>query len=243
MKSVGILGGGEVGSSFAKIYKRAKMSFKIKDLNNKEKLENISILDVCIPYSKNFLNIVKKQIKQSKPKLTIIHSTIPVGTTQKINKDLKNEYNVVHSPVIGNHPNLDIGIKTFVKYIGFDTPKSISLAVQHYEHLKIKCYPIENSNYTELAKLFCTTYYGICIAWHYEMNKIFKKYNLDFSFINKWTENYNNGYKKLRASKYNRPNLIPPKDKKIGGHCVIPNAELLNKDFDISFVKEILKYK
>jgi UDP-N-acetyl-D-mannosaminuronate dehydrogenase len=243
MKIVGILGGGEVGLSLAKIYKSAKQPFLIKDLKDKETLENISILDICIPYDKNFLSVVKKQIKKSKPKLTIIHSTVPIGTTQKLNKSLKEKFNIVHSPVIGNHPNLDVGIKTFFKYIGFDKLKAASLTVEHYESLKIKYYTIQNSKHTELAKLFCTTYYGICIAWHYEMNKIFENHNLDFSFIKNWTDNYNTGYKKLGSSQYNRPNLIPPKEKKIGGHCVIPNAELLNRNFNISFVKELLKYK
>jgi UDP-glucose 6-dehydrogenase len=243
MKVIGILGGGEVGSSLAKIYKKAKQPFLIKDIKDKETLKDVSILDICIPYNKNFLLVVKKQIKKSNPKLVIIYSTVPIGTTQKLNKILKDKFNIIHSPVIGNHPNLDVGIKTFIKYVGFDKPKSASLAVEHYESLKIKCYPIQNSKHTELAKLFCTTYYGICIAWHYEMCKAFKKHNLDFSFIKNWTNNYNTGYKKLKFSQYNRPNLIPPKDKKIGGHCVIPNAELLNQDFDISFVKELLKYK
>jgi hypothetical protein len=61
--------------------------------------------------------------------------------------------------------------------------------------------------------------------------------------IKNWTKNYNKGYKKLGCEIYNRPNLKPPEDKKIGGHCVIPNSELLYKSFKIPFVKELLKYK
>lgn len=243
MKNVGILGFGEVGSSLAKVYKNTKYNIKIKDVGKCDDFKNIYILNVCIPYNKSFISIVIKEIKKYKPKLTIIHSTVPVGTTQKINNKLKKEFNVVHSPIIGNHPNLDIGIKTFEKYIGIDRLESASLAVEHLESLKLKCYIIRDSRHTELAKLFCTTYYGICIAWHYEMNKIFKKHNLDFSFIKNWTKNYNRGYKKLGCEIYNRPNLKPPEDKKIGGHCVIPNAELLYKSFKIPFVKELLKYK
>ena len=39
----------------------------------------------------------------------------------------------------------------------------------------IKTKLVYPSKTSELAKLFCTTYYGLCIAWHGEMAKICKK--------------------------------------------------------------------
>ena len=40
-----------------------------------------------------------------------------------------------------------------------------------------------------------------------------------------------------------RPVLYPPKDGKIGGHCVIPNAELCKKFFDSTVLDYILELK
>ena len=66
---IGILGYGEVGQAIAKFYKNPR----IKDLNKDDGLEGVEILHVCIPWSKNFVKLVKKEIKKIKPKLTIIH--------------------------------------------------------------------------------------------------------------------------------------------------------------------------
>ena len=105
--SVGILGYGEVGQAIAKFYGKPL----IKDINRDDGLNGVEILHVCIPYNNSFIKTVKGQIKKIKPKLTIIHSTVALGTTKKIGGA------VVHSPVRGVHPKIYEGIKTFVKYI------------------------------------------------------------------------------------------------------------------------------
>ena len=162
---VGILGYGEIGKSLARFYKDPK----IKDLDRDDGLQGVDILHVCIPYNDKFVDIIKKEIKEIKPKLTIIHSTVAPGTTKKIGGM------VVHSPVRGVHPHLYEGIKTFVKYIGADDKKAGEMAKKHLESLGIKTKLVYPSKTSELAKLLCTTYYGLCIAWHGEMNKICKK--------------------------------------------------------------------
>ena len=83
-KKIGILGYGEIGRAIAKFYGSAgSPQAKIKDLNKDDGLRGIDILHICIPYSKNFVNIVSKEIKKIKPKLAIIHSTIAPGATKK----------------------------------------------------------------------------------------------------------------------------------------------------------------
>jgi len=69
---VGILGYGEVGKAIAKFYNNPK----IKDIDRDDGLKGVDILHVCIPYSDKFADIVKKEIKNIKPKLTMIHSTV-----------------------------------------------------------------------------------------------------------------------------------------------------------------------
>ena len=82
----------------------------------------------------NFIEVVQNYIDTFSPKCTIIHSTVAPGTTSKI------KGNVCHSPVRGLHPNLDLGIKTFLKYIGSDDPEVGSLYQNHLSELGIKSY-------------------------------------------------------------------------------------------------------
>jgi len=232
-KNIGILGYGEVGKAIAKLYKNPI----IKDLKRDDGLENIEVLNVCIPYNDNFIATVKKEIKIIKPKLTIIHSTVAPGTTKKIGKI------VVHSPVRGVHPNLYKGVKTFVKYIGADNKKAGQMAKKHLESLGIKTKVFYPSITTEIGKLFSTTYYGLCIAWHGEMKNICDKEGIDFGkAVRDFNETYNQGYEKLGKKNVIRPVLFPP-DKGIGGHCVVPNTEILKKYYKSQAFDLILKFK
>ena len=230
---VGILGYGEIGKSLARFYKDPK----IKDLDRDDGLQGVDILHVCIPYNDKFVDIIKKEIKEIKPKLTIIHSTVAPGTTKKIGGM------VVHSPVRGVHPHLYEGIKTFVKYIGADDKKAGEMAKKHLESLGIKTKLVYPSKTSELAKLLCTTYYGLCIAWHGEMNKICKKEKVNFEdVVTELNKTYNEGYEKLGMKNVVRPVLSAP-DNGIGGHCVVPNAKILKKYYTSKALDLILDYE
>ena len=177
-KKIGILGYGEVGQAIAKIYDFKNLSrTKIKDLKRNDNLVGVEILNICIPWSDNFLKIVKKEIKEISPKLVIIHSTIAPGTTKKLSLNFPN-ISIAHSPVRGVHPYLYRGVKTFVKYIGAENKKSGKLAESHLKKLGIKTKLFIPSVNTELGKLLDTTYYGVCIAWHGEWLNFAKNWAL-----------------------------------------------------------------
>jgi UDP-N-acetyl-D-mannosaminuronate dehydrogenase len=232
-KNVGILGYGEVGRALAEFYKNPK----VKDLNRDDDLRGVEILHVCIPYNKNFVKTVKKEIKKIKPKLTIVHSTVAPGATKKIGGM------AVHSPIRGIHPHLYKGIKTFVKYIGADSEKAARLAKKHLESLGIKIKIFYPSLTTELGKLLDTSYYGLCIAWHGEMKKMCDKLGVDFDeAVTDFNRTYNEGYAELGKKNVIRPVLNPP-NPCIGGHCIISNAEILKKFFGSETLNLILKYR
>jgi UDP-N-acetyl-D-mannosaminuronate dehydrogenase len=235
-EKVGILGYGEIGSSLARFYKNPK----IKDLKRDDGLAGVEVLHICIGYSDKFIDIIKKEIKEIKPKLTIIHSTVAPGTVKKLADSFKGM--VVHSPVRGVHPYLFEGMKTFVKYIGADNKKAGEMAKKHFEGLGIKTKLVFPSKASELAKLFCTTYYGVCIAWHGEMAKICKKEGVNFDDVaTEFNKTYNEGYAKLGKKNVVRPVLLPPKGA-IGGHCVVPNAKILDKFYKSKAIDLILEY-
>ncbi len=234
---VGILGYGEVGQAIAKFYENPK----VKDLNRDDGLEDIDILHICIPWDDNFVEAVSNEICQIEPMLSIIHSTVEPFTTLSLYLKLK--YSIVHSPIRGLHPNLYEEIKVFTKYIGYHDTKSKKLAEEHFESLGIKTKSFRPSVITELGKLFSTTSYGLYIAWHGEMKKICDEYEIDFEkVVTDFNITYNEGNKRLGRDNVIRPILYPPQ-KGIGGHCIIPNVEILNKCFKNEIFDLILKYK
>lgn len=233
IEKAGILGYGEIGKAMARFYKNPK----IKDLDRNDGLQGIEILHICIPWSDKFVEIVKNQIERSKPKITIINSTVAPGTTKKIGGM------VVHSPVRGVHPKLYEGIKTFVKYIGANSKEAADLAQKHFKSLGVKTKVFYPSATTELGKILDTTYYGVCIAWHKEMKKICDQFNVDFEkAVTDFNISYNEGYKKLGKGNVIRPVMFVD-EKPIGGHCVVPNAEILKNYFASEALDLILKYK
>ena len=229
---IGILGFGEVGQAIAKFYRNPK----IKDLNRDDGLDGVKILHICIPCSRGFIGAVKKEIAKIKPKLTIIHSTLPLGATKKIGGM------TVHSPIRGVHPNLFLGVKTFVKYIGADNKKAASLAKEHLESLGLKTKVFMPSAITEAIKLWDTTQYG----WQIVLNKEIKKWcgekGLDFDAIyTQANKDYNEGYIRL-----GRPEVVRPYLKymqgKIGGHCVLPNCRILKNEIAKYIIKKNKTY-
>ncbi|MFA5153898.1 MAG: hypothetical protein WC554_15210 [Clostridia bacterium] len=244
-EKIGILGYGEIGKAIAIFYDSESLSqVKIKDLNRDDGLQEIDVLHICIPWSEKFVDIVSNQIKISQPKITIIHSTIAPGATKEIISGLPKELHaVVHSPCRGVHPYLYDGIKTFVKYIGAEDEVAGGIAKKHLEKLGIKTKLVFPAKTSELAKLFCTTYYGVCIAWHKEMKRICNKFEVNFDdVVTEFNKTYNEGYTKLGKSNVMRPILFVD-DYPIGGHCVVPNAEILKKYFESEALDLILKYK
>ncbi len=212
-----IIGTGEVGSSLFKVLRPHYNIFlrdKDDDLSGK-----FDVIHICYPLIKNFINITKNYIKEYNPKLVIIHSTVSVGTTRKISAM------AVHSPVRGVHPNLDKGIKTFVKYFG---GKKAREAAKIFSDIGIKTQCFAKPETTELLKILDTTYYGWNIVFAKEVKRICDKMKLDFDEVYTIANNdYNVGYIKL-----GKPNVVRPVLKampgKIGGHCIVPNCDLLD---------------
>lgn len=248
MKRIGIIGYGEIGQSLEKLYLGRDFDIQINDtgLEMDQIKPGVEVLNVAIPFTDQdkFIKIVTEYILDINPKLTIIHSTITPGTTLKVLEKLNNSHLVVHSPVRGVHPNLYEGLKTFTKFIGSDNKEATIATREHYNELEVKYEMFKGSKATELAKVLSTTYYGMCIAFHNDMNKLCKEHDVKYEEVaTKWNKTYNEGYSKLGMDNVVRPVLYPPKDGKIGGHCVVPNAELCKQFFNSKVLDYILELK
>ena len=89
---------------------------------------------------------------------------------------------------------------------------------------------VDKSENTESQKLWETTQYGWFIILEKEIYKWCQKNNLDFDIIyNQANKTYNEGYSKLGMKNVIRP-ILKQANGKIGGHCIIPNCELLGSE-------------
>lgn len=219
-----IAGNGEVGAALSSVI-GGKIHDPVKKLIARG---HCDVLHVCFPYCASFISNVKKYQRQFKAKLTIIHSTVPIGTSRKCN--------AVHSPIRGVHPYLETGIRTFVKFFGGE-PKDAYRAAGIFDKLRIKTFVTDKAENTEALKLWDTTQYGYMILLNRKIKKWCDKNSVDFNIVYTLAnETYNNGYAGLGRPEVARSYLkhIPGL---IGGHCVRQNAVLLDKKIAVEFEK------
>lgn len=228
-----IVGKGEVGTGLYKVlHPYYGTNLYIKDIEPLS-LEDIDILNICIPYSNDFIRIVNAYVEYYQPQLTIVHSTVPIGTTRQVNGL------AVHSPIRGRHPNMERDIKTYTKFIGFNDLEACEIAYDYLEPV-FNCKTVSKTESTELAKLLCLAEYGIDIAFADYSRKLCDKYKVDYDIIRKyWNETYNDGIVKVGYPYLQRPVLSPPNGK-IGGHCVTQNTYWLNKSDTNPMLLEVL---
>jgi len=214
-----IIGAGEIGKSLYNVLAAEYKDIYIRDSADIENCREAEYMHIAFPYSDKFVEYVEEYKLRYNPKYTIIHSTVPVGTTRKLN--------AVHSPVIGIHPHLEQSIKTFHKFLSGEKASEVA---GYFRRAGMKVYLFDKPETTELMKMLDTTFYGLCVEYTKEVKKECDKLGIDFSAWTEWTNVYNKGYKELGYEEYTRPNLVPIMNK-IGGHCVLPNARMLNTKF------------
>jgi UDP-N-acetyl-D-mannosaminuronate dehydrogenase len=211
---------------------------KTKMLQLKQNAEmlpkKVDVMHICIPYSsqEEFINSVVDYAKKYQPKLLIINSTIPPKTTFKISEKCK--CLVSHSPIFGTHKNLEYmkwEIRRWTKLVGGVDATASEAACKHFVKAGIKCIALKSPLETELSKLLETIYSAWMIIFFQEMHRISKHFGADFDMIASVIE-------QIHRVRLDRPLWYPGV---IGGHCLIPNTELLLKSYDSEFLRLILK--
>lgn len=243
-----IIGAGEVGRALFDLL-NPKFNVEMRDVGGHKK-EHFDIIHITYPPIKNFAGVTRKYIKFYMPNVVIIHSTIAVGTTRKIGPL------AVHSPIFGPHkrghnPGIVDGktfapsakgkltfgknITYFVKY--FSGPKA-DKAASYFSRIGIKTRIFKKPETTELLKILDTTYYAWNVVFSKEVKRLCDEYGLDFDEV--YTipnRDYNEGYRRIgKMSHVIRP-VLKYMPGKIGGHCMIPNCDLLD-DWLTKTIKE-----
>ena len=230
MKKDVVIGLGEIGLP---IYKIISKHFPVEGIDidpilNKEKplLKNHDVVFVhfCIPFSKNFFNIIKKYEKKIQPEAIVIHSTISPKTTEKLQKMIKSP--VIYSATRGVHKRMISDLKRYTKFYSVynSATKSKYVSKMYEQRMKkcgIKTKKLSNPLKLELAKIVVDTSYYAWLINYAQISKIISdKYAVDYDEMWSFSDEIHKFLK-------NRPKMFPGF---IGGHCVIPNLELIDNE-------------
>ena len=235
-----VIGTGEIGSALYEIleekYGKKVLKYDIKD--GEDIPVGLDLLHICIPWSTSFEKIVLDYIKIVVPKFTIIHSSVPVGTTERIG--LKGKCDMFHSPVRGKHPNMKEGLRVYRKYISFDGGlfyEAQELGGYFYD-AGIECKTLPDTKVTELAKLLALSRYGVYIAFAKEQEAICAKFDVPYhSAVTDFEKTRNEGLSILGKRELSQPLLFPFAGF-VGGHCTVEDMELLLDQHDTPLLRE-----
>jgi len=225
-----VAGLGEIGLPIFKVLSKKSVmvgyDINAKLMNTtlfeKYKENQTLILHICIPFTKKFIINVKKLTKQFDPEILVIHSTISPSTTSLLQSKLP--IPVIYSPTRGIHKRMEYDLKRYNKFfsISSNAPKK-NLAIKEFKKAMkvngIKTQQMSKPETLELAKIICdTSYLGWLINYAQLSNMIAKQYGVNFDEM--WT--FSDEIHKFLG---NRPKMFPGF---IGGHCVIPNLDLMH---------------
>lgn len=180
----------------------------------KTRVESVEVLHICYPFQiRDFIGVTSGYIEKYQPKVTVINSTVAVGTTRAVAETTGAP--VVNSPVRGKHARMLEEMRKYTKFVGAITPEAGKAAVEHFETAGLKTKLLSSPEATELAKLTETTYFGLMIAWAQE--------------VERYCDQTGQKYEEV-ASFYDEIAFFPQVKYFpgiIGGHCVMPNIEIL----------------
>jgi UDP-N-acetyl-D-mannosaminuronate dehydrogenase len=215
-KSVVVVGLGEVGKPLFEILSAQYDAVGVDVAPAPADVQDVSVLHICFPFEiGDFVSEAARYIARFNPKLTVVNSTVGVGTTRAIAERTGSA--VVNSPVRGKHVRMREEMLHYTKFIGSMDPATGEAAAQHFQAAGMKTKVLTTPEATELAKLTETTYFGLMIAWAQEVERYCDQSGANYEEIISFYDEV----KFFPAVKY-FPGVI-------GGHCVMPNIKILRK--------------
>jgi len=232
MKKDIVVGIGEIGKPILKLLSKHStvVGFDLNpDLMNKRKFERheklkTSFLHIAIPVSGKFISNVLKLNKKFQPECIVIHSTIKPGMTEKLQEKLS--IPVIYSATRGVHKRMAYDLKRYTKFfvISTNAPRSkwaTNRYVQSMKRCGIKTKKMSKPETLELAKIICdTSYLGWLVNYAQLSNIIAIEHGVDYDEMWSFSD-------EIQEFLGNRPKMYPGF---IGGHCVIPNINLINNE-------------
>jgi UDP-N-acetyl-D-mannosaminuronate dehydrogenase len=175
---------------------------------------SVEVMHVCFPFEiPDFVGEVARYVDLLDPAITVVNSTVAVGTTRAIHEGTGTR--IAHSPVRGKHSRMLSQLAEYTKYVGGIDADTASQVAHHFQSLGVPTTVVSSPEAAELAKLTETTYFGLLIAWAQEVERYCNRLGVDYTEV---------------VSFYDEVPFFPPVTYfpgVIGGHCVMPNLEIL----------------
>jgi len=247
-----IIGHGEEGKRIGKIinegypgntyWKDLGPEIEKYDCSNDNTIEyhtpKMDVLHICYIYNKEFQISVADYIKQYKPKLVVIWSSIGPMACESIQKIVGNKFNIVHCPLFILELSIPDSVRACDQMMGYDTIEAKEMGIGYLKQC-FKIFPVKGTRTVALGKILSTTQYALGVAFNQEMERICKAVGADYNMaVREVTRLYNSGYKKLGLDQYIRQLLFPGI---IGGHCQIENAKTIQQFYSSEFLDMIMK--
>ncbi len=222
-----VVGLGEVGGALAEVIERTEPVLR-HDIQAVDFDEPIGVMHLCFPFqsSEQYESAACGYIQRFRPSLTVINSTVLPGTTRAIAK--ASGAAVAYSPVRGKHARMIDDLKRYLKFVAAAEPDVARRAEEHFQGLGLKTRRMKRIETLELAKLAETTYFGVIIAFAQMLNRYCERIGGDYYEA---TEFF--GEIDFLPGRRYFPGFI-------GGHCVIPNINLLLRVEPSSLLEAVL---
>jgi len=220
-----VVGLGEVGRPLLEVLSRAHRVEGV-DLPARDITASVEFLHVCYPAEiDDFIGVTARYVERYHPQIVVIHSTVPVGTTQAVAAAVG--VPAVHSPVRGKHARMVEELTHYVKFIGTNQPAVAERVKAHFEAAGMRAKVLASPEATELGKLTETTYFGLLIAFAQDVDRMARSAGVSYDEATSFYEEI--GY--LPRVRY-FPGII-------GGHCVMPNIHLLKQCYRSALLEAI----
>ena len=240
MKKDMVAGIGEIGKPILKLLSKDNIvvGFDLNpDLMDERKFERYqnlktSFLHIAIPVTGKFINNVLKLCKKFQPECIVIHSTVKPGTTEELQGKLT--IPVIYSATRGVHKRMIYDLKRYTKFfvISANAPRGKWASSRYVKLMKrcdIKTKKMSKPETLELAKIICdTSYLGWLVNYAQLSNMIAIEHGVDYDEMWSFSD-------EIQEFLGNRPKMFAGI---IGGHCVIPNLDLIHNQ-NLNLIKEL----
>lgn len=225
-KIVIVAGLGEIGRPLLEILSRVYECEGI-DIVPKQISRPCSVLHVCYPFQiPDFVGTTVSYIEKFRPEMTIINSTLAIGTTRKVQEKVSSK--LIYSPVRGKHAKMVQDMLFYRKFVaGFDE-QSTQQAAQHFAKAGYGVETFPNPEVGELSKLVETTWLGMLVGWAQDIERMAVDCGASYEDVNAF----------MKEIAYLPKNVFPGH---IGGHCVMPNIAILRTRFSSRYLEAIVE--
>jgi UDP-N-acetyl-D-mannosaminuronate dehydrogenase len=208
-----VVGLGEIGVPLLRILREAHQAAG-RDIEDRS-FDGVQVLHLCFPYTSDFVLSASRYVSLYGPGVVVVNSTVVPGTTREVQE--KTGVPAVYSPVRGKHARMTDELRRYRKFVAGTSAQAVALVEDHFAAAGITTQRMSSPEALELAKLLETTYFGVLVAWAQEMDRFAAAVDADY-----WET----------TDFFAEIDFFPPvgfQPGYIGGHCVMPNLELLEQ--------------